>query len=130
MQALQQFVNQSPWDPLPVRQRIAERLSEVVRPEVWVIDDVSFPKCGKASVGRAASTAERSANGRTARSRSVSMSFPAARGSTAATTRRWTSPVRPVERKCLGVSRLVGRCSSMALGPSAKLTAVFWWSRT
>ncbi|MFE4964026.1 transposase, partial [Streptomyces sp. NPDC056660] len=34
MQALQQFVNQSPWDPLPIRQRIAERLSEVVRPEV------------------------------------------------------------------------------------------------
>jgi SRSO17 transposase len=51
MQALQQFVNQSPWDPLPVRQRIAVRLSEVIRPEVWVIDDVSFPKCGKASVG-------------------------------------------------------------------------------
>lgn len=50
MQALQQFVNPSPWDPLPVRQRIAERLSEVVRPQVWVIDDVSFPKCGKASV--------------------------------------------------------------------------------
>ncbi|MGW3636061.1 transposase, partial [Streptomyces sp. NPDC005122] len=41
MQALQQFVNQSPWDPLPVRQRIAERLTEVIRPEVWVIDDVS-----------------------------------------------------------------------------------------
>ncbi|MFE1300176.1 IS701 family transposase [Streptomyces sp. NPDC058731] len=51
MQALQQFVNQSPWDPLPVRRRIAERLSEVVGPEVWVIDDVSFPKCGTASVG-------------------------------------------------------------------------------
>lgn len=51
MQALQQFVNQSPWDWLPVRQRIAERLSEVITPEVWVIDDVSFPKCGKASVG-------------------------------------------------------------------------------
>ncbi|TCR26105.1 DDE superfamily endonuclease [Streptomyces sp. BK205] len=51
MQALQQFVNQSPWDPLPVRRRIAERLSHVVWPEVWVIDDVSFPKCGRASVG-------------------------------------------------------------------------------
>ncbi|MEU0039643.1 transposase, partial [Streptomyces sp. NPDC006333] len=38
MQALQQFVNQSPWDPLPVRQRIAERLTTVVSPEVWVID--------------------------------------------------------------------------------------------
>ncbi|MET9520352.1 IS701 family transposase [Streptomyces sp. NPDC002994] len=51
MQALQQFVNQSPWDPLPVRQRIAERLCEVISPEVWVVDDVSFPKCGTASVG-------------------------------------------------------------------------------
>ncbi|MER5292697.1 IS701 family transposase, partial [Streptomyces pharetrae] len=51
MQALQQFVNQSPWDPLPVRRRIAQRLSEVITPEVWVVDDVSFPKCGSASVG-------------------------------------------------------------------------------
>ncbi|GAA4556819.1 hypothetical protein GCM10023097_62530 [Streptomyces collinus] len=51
MQALQQFVDQSPWDPLPVRRRIAERMSKVVRPEVWVIDDVPFPKCGKASAG-------------------------------------------------------------------------------
>ncbi|AJP00997.1 transposase [Streptomyces cyaneogriseus subsp. noncyanogenus] len=51
MQALQQFVNQSPWDPLPVRRRIAERLSEVITPEAWVVDDVSFPKCGTASVG-------------------------------------------------------------------------------
>ncbi len=51
MQALQQFVNQSPWDPLPVRRRIAERLCEAVRPEVWVVDDVSFPKCGTASAG-------------------------------------------------------------------------------
>ncbi|MER6425944.1 IS701 family transposase [Streptomyces sp. NPDC001137] len=48
---MQQFVNQSPWPWEPVRRRIAERLVEVVRPEVWVIDDVSFPKCGRASVG-------------------------------------------------------------------------------
>ncbi|KOV84282.1 transposase, partial [Streptomyces sp. NRRL WC-3723] len=48
---LQQFVNQSPWDWLPVRRRIAERLCEAVGPEVWVVDDVSFPKCGTASVG-------------------------------------------------------------------------------
>ncbi|MEU3034743.1 transposase [Streptomyces griseoaurantiacus] len=51
MQALRQFVNRSPWDPLPVRRRIAEWLCEAIRPEVWVIDDVSFAKCGKASVG-------------------------------------------------------------------------------
>ena len=76
MQALQQFVNQMPWDRLPVRGRIAQRLSEATTPEVWVVDDVSFPKCGKASVGGPASTAERSANGRTARSRSASMPPP------------------------------------------------------
>lgn len=51
VQVLQQFVNQSPWDPLPVRRRIAERLAEVIPPEVWVVDDVSSPKCGTASVG-------------------------------------------------------------------------------
>jgi SRSO17 transposase len=34
MQALQQFVSQSPWQWTPVRRRIAERLIEVVRPEV------------------------------------------------------------------------------------------------
>lgn len=36
MQALQQFVNQSPSQWTPARRRIAERLVEVVRPEVWV----------------------------------------------------------------------------------------------
>ncbi len=51
MQALQQFMNQSPWDPLPVRGRIAQRLCEAIAPEVWVVDDVSFPKCGTASAG-------------------------------------------------------------------------------
>ncbi len=51
IRALQQFVNQSPWNPVPVRRRIAERLPEGVRSEVRVIDDVSFPKYGKASVG-------------------------------------------------------------------------------
>nr|WP_280883265.1 transposase [Streptomyces pseudovenezuelae] len=52
MQALQQFVNQSPWDPLPVRRRIAERLCEVVRPfgsrlqhTLWVHDGASHRFC-------------------------------------------------------------------------------------
>lgn len=36
---------------MPVRRRIARRLSEVITPQVWVIDDVSFPKCGRASAG-------------------------------------------------------------------------------
>ncbi len=34
-----------------MRRRIAARLCEAVGPEVWVVDDVSFPKCGTASVG-------------------------------------------------------------------------------
>ena len=34
-----------------MRQRIARRLCEAIQPEVWVVDDVSFPKCGTASVG-------------------------------------------------------------------------------
>lgn len=49
VQALQQFVNQSPWDPLPMRRRIARRLTEAIGPQVWVIDDVSFPQCGRSS---------------------------------------------------------------------------------
>lgn len=51
MQALQQFVSQSPWDWTPVRRRIAKRLCQVIRPQVWVVDDVSFPKCGREAVG-------------------------------------------------------------------------------
>lgn len=51
IQALQQFVNQSPWEWTPVRQRIARRLREAIAPQVWIVDDVSFPKCGRASVG-------------------------------------------------------------------------------
>ncbi|MFF0110985.1 IS701 family transposase [Streptomyces hirsutus] len=50
-QNLQQFVNQSPWDPVPVRRRIAERMVPLIGPDAWVIDDVSFPKDGRMSVG-------------------------------------------------------------------------------
>lgn len=49
-QNLQQFVNQSTWDPVPVRRRIAERMVPQVVPDAWVVDDVSFPKDGKMSV--------------------------------------------------------------------------------
>jgi SRSO17 transposase len=51
MQALQQFVNQSPWDHTPVQQRIAQRMVPQIDPQVWVIDDVAFPKWGASSVG-------------------------------------------------------------------------------
>jgi SRSO17 transposase len=50
-QNLQQFVNQSTWDTAPVRRRIAERMTAVIGPEAWVVDDVSFPKDGTRSVG-------------------------------------------------------------------------------
>ncbi|MER6532202.1 IS701 family transposase, partial [Streptomyces sp. NPDC001508] len=50
-QNLQQFVNQSTWDPVPVRRRIAERLVPKIGPDAWAVDDVSFPKDGRMSVG-------------------------------------------------------------------------------
>jgi SRSO17 transposase len=50
-QALQQFVNQSPWDPTPVRRRLAQRMTAAIRPEAWVVDDTAFPKFGRHSVG-------------------------------------------------------------------------------
>jgi hypothetical protein len=50
-QALQQFVNQSPWDPVPVRRRLAQRMTTAIAPDAWVIDDTGFPKFGRWSVG-------------------------------------------------------------------------------
>jgi len=50
-QCLQQFVNQSPWDPVPVRCALARRMSRELAAEAWVIDDTGFPKFGKWSVG-------------------------------------------------------------------------------
>jgi SRSO17 transposase len=50
-QCLQQFVNQSPWDPVAVRRALARRMSREICPQAWVIDDTGFPKFGKMSVG-------------------------------------------------------------------------------
>jgi SRSO17 transposase len=50
-QAMQQFVNQSPWDPVPVRRRLAQRMTAAIQPTAWVIDDTGFPKFGRHSVG-------------------------------------------------------------------------------
>lgn len=49
-QNLQQFVNQSTWDPVPVQRRVCERMLPLIRPTAWVIDDVSLPKDGRMSV--------------------------------------------------------------------------------
>lgn len=48
-QNLQQFVNQSTWDPVPVHRRVCERMLPLIEPTAWVIDDVSVPKDGRMS---------------------------------------------------------------------------------
>src|SRR5947209_8591292 len=52
-QALQQFVNQSPWDAQQVLRRYRARMAETfASPDgIFVIDDTSFPKQGRHSVG-------------------------------------------------------------------------------
>jgi SRSO17 transposase len=51
-QALQQFVNQSPWPDQPVRDRLARRVLAAVGTGGFVIvDDTGFPKQGTRSVG-------------------------------------------------------------------------------
>jgi SRSO17 transposase len=50
-QCLQQFVNQSPWPWQPVRRRLACKVSAAIAPEAWIVDDTSFPKFGRDSVG-------------------------------------------------------------------------------
>jgi SRSO17 transposase len=51
MQGLRQFVSQSTWDHAPVLRAIATTLAAAITPQVWVIDDVSFPKDGNMSAG-------------------------------------------------------------------------------
>src|SRR3954462_1348462 len=52
-QALQQFVNQSPWDDQVLARRYRRHLARTfASPEgIFVIDDTSFPKQGKHSAG-------------------------------------------------------------------------------
>lgn len=52
-QALQQFVNQSPWDEQKVLRRYRARMAQTFASPrgVFVIDDTSFPKQGRHSVG-------------------------------------------------------------------------------
>ena len=52
VQALQQFVGQSPWAWEPVRKLLAQQMSERLLPTAgWIVDDTGFPKQGSASVG-------------------------------------------------------------------------------
>ncbi|MFE7614811.1 IS701 family transposase [Streptomyces sp. NPDC057496] len=50
-QSLQQFVNQSPWDWQPVRERIVEMVDAKLAPRAWVVGEVVLPKSGRNSVG-------------------------------------------------------------------------------
>jgi SRSO17 transposase len=51
-QSLQQFLNQSPWDWLPLWRQMAARVERTFAPVVaWIVDDTGFPKKGEHSVG-------------------------------------------------------------------------------
>lgn len=52
VQALQQFVNQSPWSTKEVQASLARKVEREFVPEAYgLVDEVSFPKQGKHSVG-------------------------------------------------------------------------------
>jgi SRSO17 transposase len=52
VQAMQQFIGQSPWDWNPVWERLARRMTSELTPDpAWVVDDTGFPKQGTHSVG-------------------------------------------------------------------------------
>jgi SRSO17 transposase len=50
-QGLQQFITDSPWNDVPVRRRLARRMSAEIEPDGWVIDDTGLPKDGRWSPG-------------------------------------------------------------------------------
>jgi SRSO17 transposase len=51
VQPIQQFVNQSTWEPDRVRRYLAERVSDLAAPQAWAVDEVVFPKNGTRSAG-------------------------------------------------------------------------------
>jgi SRSO17 transposase len=52
VQALRQFVGQSPWAVEEVQRLLALKVIDILsEPEVWILDDTSFPKAGSHSIG-------------------------------------------------------------------------------
>src|SRR5215469_3046280 len=52
VQALRQFVGQSPWAVEEVQRRLAHKVVDLLSDAaVWIIDETSFPKAGQHSVG-------------------------------------------------------------------------------
>ena len=50
-ESVQQFLADSPWDPVLVVRGCAERVVPELGVEAWVLDDTGFPKDGKHSPG-------------------------------------------------------------------------------
>jgi len=51
VQAMQQFIGQSPWNWAPVWERLGKRMTAELEPDsAWVVDDTGFPKQGNHSV--------------------------------------------------------------------------------
>jgi SRSO17 transposase len=50
-ESVQQFLADSPWDPVRVVRRCAERVVPELGVEAWVLDDTGFPKDGRHSPG-------------------------------------------------------------------------------
>jgi SRSO17 transposase len=48
---LQNFITDSPWDDVPVRRRLAVRMTAEIEPEGWIVDDTGLPKDGRLSPG-------------------------------------------------------------------------------
>ena len=52
VQALRQFLGQSPWEVEEVQRRLARKVVDLLsEPELWIIDETAFPKAGEHSVG-------------------------------------------------------------------------------
>lgn len=52
VQALRQFVGQSPWEVEQVQCRLAHKIVDLLsQAQVWIIDETAFPKAGQHSVG-------------------------------------------------------------------------------
>jgi SRSO17 transposase len=49
--SMQQFLADSPWDPMLLVRAVAERVAPAIAVEAWVLDDTGFPKDGKHSPG-------------------------------------------------------------------------------
>jgi SRSO17 transposase len=106
-QNLQQFINQSPWDPAPILAAYRARMAAAFAADdgVVVIDDTGFPKQGKHSVGVArqySGTLGKRANCQVA----TSLHYASARGDYPLALRLylpegWTNDPERLERACV-----------------------------